>query len=154
MIASQAFWQLVEARAAATPDALFAVDERDRSLTFADYRAAALRAAAGLHARGISTGTPVSWMLPTQDKLSATDGTAPPAAASAQGIGTPLPPGMRITVRARVGVSSGSQHSTVLPATVQALAEQAAKQGVNLVDAAVTGVRSLRGQAAGSRART
>jgi cyclohexanecarboxylate-CoA ligase len=62
---SDTFWQLVEARAAATPDALFAVDERDRALTFADYRAAALRAAAGLHARGIAAETPVSWMLPT-----------------------------------------------------------------------------------------
>ena len=58
-------WQLVEERAAATPDALFAVDERDRRLDFAGYREAALRCAAGLHARGIGPGTPVSWMLPT-----------------------------------------------------------------------------------------
>ncbi len=58
-------WQLVEQRAAATPDALFAVDERDRSLTFAAYRDRALRVAAALHARGIASDTPVSWMLPT-----------------------------------------------------------------------------------------
>jgi len=58
-------WELVERRAAATPDALFAVDESDRRLDFAGYRDAALRAAAGLHARGVGPGTPVSWMLPT-----------------------------------------------------------------------------------------
>jgi len=62
---SDSIWQLVEARAEATPEALFAVDERDRALSFADYRDAALRAAAGLHARGIDAETPVSWMLPT-----------------------------------------------------------------------------------------
>jgi acyl-CoA synthetase (AMP-forming)/AMP-acid ligase II len=65
VIAGATIWQLVEARAAATPDALFAVDERDRSLTFAGYRDYALRVAAGLRARGIGEGTPVSWMLPT-----------------------------------------------------------------------------------------
>jgi cyclohexanecarboxylate-CoA ligase len=65
VITGATLWQLVEARAAATPDALFAVDERDRTLTFAGYRAAALRAAAGLHALGIGEETPVSWMLPT-----------------------------------------------------------------------------------------
>jgi acyl-CoA synthetase (AMP-forming)/AMP-acid ligase II len=65
VISVEQFWPLVEARAAATPDALFAVDERDRSLTFAGYRDSALRAAAGLFTRGIGEGTPVSWMLPT-----------------------------------------------------------------------------------------
>jgi acyl-CoA synthetase (AMP-forming)/AMP-acid ligase II len=65
VIRAQTLWELLEARAAATPDALFAVDERERTLTFAAYRDAALRAAAGLHARGIGTDTPVSWMLPT-----------------------------------------------------------------------------------------
>ena len=61
-----ALWPLVERRAAATPDALFAVDERDRALRFAEYRDAALRAAAGLHALGIREGTAVSWQLPTR----------------------------------------------------------------------------------------
>ena len=65
MISGETLWQLVEARAAATPEALFAVDERDRTLTFAAYRDAALRTAAGLYARGIGPETPVSWMLPT-----------------------------------------------------------------------------------------
>jgi cyclohexanecarboxylate-CoA ligase len=59
------FWQLVEERAEATPEALFAVDERERRLDFAGYRDAALRAAAALHSRGIGPGAPVSWMLPT-----------------------------------------------------------------------------------------
>ncbi|HKA13501.1 MAG TPA: AMP-binding protein [Myxococcota bacterium] len=65
MIEGATLWELVEARAAATPDALFAVDERDRRLTFGDYRDAALRVGAGLHERGIGAETAVSWMLPT-----------------------------------------------------------------------------------------
>jgi len=59
------FWQLVEERAAATPDALFGVDERGRRLDFAGYRDRSLRVAAALHARGVGPGTPVSWVLPT-----------------------------------------------------------------------------------------
>ncbi|GAA2410751.1 cyclohexanecarboxylate-CoA ligase [Actinomadura vinacea] len=68
-------WELVEWRAAATPDAEMAVDERGRRLTFGEYRAAAERAAAGLAAAGArGPGTPgggtppiadVSWQLPT-----------------------------------------------------------------------------------------
>ena len=58
-------WELVQLRAEATPDALFAVDETDRSLSFAQYRAAAERAAAGLFASGVEEGTRVSWQLPT-----------------------------------------------------------------------------------------
>jgi len=58
-------WQLVEERADATPEALCAVDDRDRRLDFAGYRDAALRTAAALHARGVGPGTPVSWMLPS-----------------------------------------------------------------------------------------
>lgn len=58
-------WDLIEQRAAATPDAPFAIDEDDRSLTFARYRDACNRAAAGLGAMGVTEGTNVSWMLPT-----------------------------------------------------------------------------------------
>ncbi len=65
MISGHTLWELVERRAAATPDARFAVDESGRELSFAGYRAAAERAAAGLRARGVREGTPVSWMLPT-----------------------------------------------------------------------------------------
>jgi acyl-CoA synthetase (AMP-forming)/AMP-acid ligase II len=65
VIAAEGLWQLVERRAQATPEALFVVDEQDRELSFAGYRDAALRCAAGLHARGVGEGTAVSWMLPT-----------------------------------------------------------------------------------------
>ena len=58
-------WDLIEQRAAATPDADFAIDEDGRSLTFAGYRDASQRAAAGLHALGIGEGDVVSWQLPT-----------------------------------------------------------------------------------------
>ncbi len=65
MIRARSLWELVEARAAATPDALFAVDERERRLCFAAYRDAALRHAAGLARLGVGAGTRVSWQLPT-----------------------------------------------------------------------------------------
>ena len=50
-------WSLIERRAEATPDALFTVDEEDRRKTYSDYRNEALRAAAGLRARGIDHST-------------------------------------------------------------------------------------------------
>ena len=59
-------WELIEWRAAETPDALFCLDEADRRLTFAEYRDSALRAAAGLHALGVEEGTAVTWVLPTR----------------------------------------------------------------------------------------
>jgi acyl-CoA synthetase (AMP-forming)/AMP-acid ligase II len=58
-------WRLIKARAAATPNGLLVVDEHDRELTFADYRDACLRTAAGLAGLGVGEGTPVSWQLPT-----------------------------------------------------------------------------------------
>lgn len=58
-------FQRIEARAAATPRALFAVDPEGRRLDFADYRDAVLRAAAGLAGLGVGPGTVVSWQLPT-----------------------------------------------------------------------------------------
>lgn len=61
----ETLWRLIERRAAETPAAQMVVDERGRSLTFAEYRDAAERAAAGLHARGVGTDTVVSWQLPT-----------------------------------------------------------------------------------------
>jgi cyclohexanecarboxylate-CoA ligase len=59
-------WDLVERRAAATPDRLMLVDERDRTVTFGEFRARAERVAAGLHAMGVSPGTVVTWQLPTR----------------------------------------------------------------------------------------
>ena len=58
-------WDLIEQRAADTPDARFVIDEDGRTLTFAEYRDASLRAAAAFHARGIGEGDVVSWQLPT-----------------------------------------------------------------------------------------
>ena len=58
-------WDLIERRAAATPDALLGIDEDDRALAFGEYRDAVERAAAGLAELGVGEGTPVSWQLPT-----------------------------------------------------------------------------------------
>jgi cyclohexanecarboxylate-CoA ligase len=59
-------WQLIEARADATPDAVLAHQDSGEELTFAGYRNACLRAAAGLQADwGVTAGTSVSWELPT-----------------------------------------------------------------------------------------
>ena len=58
-------WELVERRTAATPDALAAVDEDGRTLTWTEAKAGAERAAAGLARMGIGTGDVVSWQLPT-----------------------------------------------------------------------------------------
>ena len=47
-LGADSFWGLIEARAAATPDALLGVDEHDRRMTFGEYRDACERTAAGL----------------------------------------------------------------------------------------------------------
>jgi non-ribosomal peptide synthetase component E (peptide arylation enzyme) len=64
-ITAPTLWGLVEARAAATPDAIMLIDERDRTMTFAEYRDACERAAAGFYAQGIRSGDTVSWQIPT-----------------------------------------------------------------------------------------
>jgi cyclohexanecarboxylate-CoA ligase len=58
-------WELVERRADATPDGLAAVDEDGRTLTWAEAKTQAERAAAGLARMGIGAGDVVSWQLPT-----------------------------------------------------------------------------------------
>ena len=59
-------WDLIERRAAETPDAPTAVDERGESLSFAGLKEGAERVAAGLAAdHGIGEGDVVSWQLPT-----------------------------------------------------------------------------------------
>jgi non-ribosomal peptide synthetase component E (peptide arylation enzyme) len=51
-------WELIEARATTTPDALLAHEDTGRELTFADYRDRCLRAAAGLYAdHGVRSGS-------------------------------------------------------------------------------------------------
>jgi acyl-CoA synthetase (AMP-forming)/AMP-acid ligase II len=66
MLEAGTLWELTEARAAATPDALMAVDELGREMTFASYRDQVETAAAGLAAEhGIGAGDVVTWQLPT-----------------------------------------------------------------------------------------
>src|SRR5258706_9957045 len=65
MIDARNLWELLEKRVDATPDAVMAVDENGRRLTFAEYRAEAERTAAGLARIGIGEGDVVSWQLPT-----------------------------------------------------------------------------------------
>ncbi len=64
-VAAPTVWGLMAGRAAATPNALFLVDERDQALTFAAYVRAAERAAGGLVALGIEPGSTVAWQMPT-----------------------------------------------------------------------------------------
>ena len=65
-IGAPGLWELIERRAAATPDAVLAHDDADREITFDEYRRACLVAAAGLAAEyGVTEGTSVSWELPT-----------------------------------------------------------------------------------------
>ena len=63
---ARTMWELIDRRAAATPDQSMLVDERDRTLTFSEFRDRAERVAAGLQAMGIGEGTTVSWQLPTR----------------------------------------------------------------------------------------
>ncbi len=59
-------WELVEARAAASPDVVVLYDGDDREVTFAELRDRAERVAAGLHDLGVGHGTRVTWQLPTR----------------------------------------------------------------------------------------
>ncbi len=65
MLEAGNLWELIEKRAAETPDARMAVDETGRVRTFAEYRDEAVRVAAGLFAMGVGEGAVVSWQLPT-----------------------------------------------------------------------------------------
>lgn len=62
---TDSLWSLVSRRADQTPDALMAVDELDRRVSFADYRTRVEEVAAGLAERGVIAGSVVSWVLPT-----------------------------------------------------------------------------------------
>ncbi|MEX2538602.1 MAG: AMP-binding protein [Actinomycetota bacterium] len=65
MLEARGIWGLITKRADATPDAPMVVDETRTTLTFADYRDAAERAAAGLQDIGVGEGSVVTWILPT-----------------------------------------------------------------------------------------
>jgi len=68
MIEAASLWELITKRADETPDAPMVVDESRQVLTFARYRDAAERAAAGLRERGIGEGSVVTWILPTTNE--------------------------------------------------------------------------------------
>jgi acyl-coenzyme A synthetase/AMP-(fatty) acid ligase len=59
-------WQLIDARAKASPNVMMAIDEAGRTMTFAEYHDQCLRVAAALHERGVGVGTRVSWLLPSR----------------------------------------------------------------------------------------
>ena len=60
-------WELIEARAQATPDARMARDEQGRTLTFGEYHTWCEQVAAGLASHyGVTSGTRVSWILPSR----------------------------------------------------------------------------------------
>lgn len=63
--ASGTFWELIERRAALTPDRPFLIQD-DRTLTFGELRTRAERVAAGLYFMGVRPGTVVAWQLPTR----------------------------------------------------------------------------------------
>jgi acyl-CoA synthetase (AMP-forming)/AMP-acid ligase II len=58
-------WELVQERAAATPDVEMLVDERGRRVSFGEFAALAVTTAARLAAHGVAAGTAVTWQLPT-----------------------------------------------------------------------------------------
>jgi acyl-CoA synthetase (AMP-forming)/AMP-acid ligase II len=58
-------WGLADHRGQTTPDDLMMVDEDDRTMTFAEYRHAALAVAAGFAEIGVKAETVVAWQLPT-----------------------------------------------------------------------------------------
>ena len=59
------FWGVVEQRATRTPDLVMLEDDDGHSVTFGEYRQRAEEVAAGLSARGIASGSVVSWQIPT-----------------------------------------------------------------------------------------
>ncbi|MBA3652955.1 MAG: AMP-binding protein [Actinobacteria bacterium] len=64
-VSAMTLWELIERRGGQSPDGLMLVDENERIMTFADYRDACERAAAGLVEHGVGPGVNVSWQLPT-----------------------------------------------------------------------------------------
>ncbi|MET8980649.1 AMP-binding protein [Streptomyces sp. NPDC004539] len=62
---ARTLWELLDRRAALTPDRPVFLQE-DRAMTFGGLRDAAERTAAGLYGRGVRPGTVVAWQLPTR----------------------------------------------------------------------------------------
>ena len=58
MLDAPTLWELIEARAEATPDALFAVDDREQTMSFGGYHEAVLRFMASTNKRRGLGGPP------------------------------------------------------------------------------------------------
>jgi cyclohexanecarboxylate-CoA ligase len=63
---ARTMWELVERRAAASPDHPMLIAADGATVTFGGFRDRAERVAAGLYGMGITTGSVVSWQLPTR----------------------------------------------------------------------------------------
>ncbi len=63
---ARTFWEMLDRRAALSPEQPFLIDDTDRRVTFTAFTAWAERVAAGLHDRGVTEGTVVTWQLPTR----------------------------------------------------------------------------------------
>jgi len=63
---ARTFWELVERRAAASPDQPMLIDTAERTITYGEFASRAERAAAGFRALGVREGSHVSWQLPTR----------------------------------------------------------------------------------------
>lgn len=66
LLTADTVWDLVEQRAAATPDRDALYDEAGGALTFAELRERSLRTAAALAGLGVGPGSRVGWQLPTR----------------------------------------------------------------------------------------
>ena len=62
---ARTMWELVERRADASPDHPMLIAADGETVTFGQFRDRAERVAAGLHGMGVTTGSVVSWQLPT-----------------------------------------------------------------------------------------
>ena len=65
LLEGRTLWELIDRRVEETPDALMAVDEDMRTITFSEFAEDAERAASGLAEFGVATDVVVSWQLPT-----------------------------------------------------------------------------------------
>ncbi len=63
---ARTMWELVDRRAQASPDHPMLIAADGETVTFGQFRDRVERVAAGLHGMGITTGSIVSWQLPTR----------------------------------------------------------------------------------------
>jgi acyl-CoA synthetase (AMP-forming)/AMP-acid ligase II len=63
---ARTMWELVDRRAQLSPDHPLLIAENGETVTSGQFRDRAERVAAGLHDMGITTGSVVSWQLPTR----------------------------------------------------------------------------------------